>query len=670
MIMSSPHTILLVHVGPVQDFIASARRCRDLWFGSQLLSDASAEVARGLVKASGVNASQVLVFPGELRDGSSVANKIQLCLPTLPDDELRRVAEAGREALAAWLKARAQEVFADVERAVSHAEDFDRKRALGHVREMMEYMWAAASSDKGLEDATAYRATRQRAEALLAARKNTRDWNQTDGFGAGIPKSSLDGIRESVINERCHDRSTDWQLYKAFKVRRGERLCGIGLLKRLGEQDDRVPIFHSTSHMASLPVLAALGRSSQSDRLTDKLLNAFERLPDHLLSHYRIRVPRNPVYDCWDPRQPEPVHQPLHKGHRALYGSKTPDEVGYDGILLYESRAAARGPTSLLSYAQWSDDREREDASRAIQKVQREVLGKLGVKEMPAYYALLLADGDKMGVAIDALGSLEGHRKLSKQLDVAFASRCGEVIEAFGGSLIYAGGDDVLALLPLHTALAGARALRDLFADAMKPLFATAKDAPTLSVGLAVAHHQEPFGEVRELAKQAERLAKDAGRNRLAIALRKRGNAPLCISGGWDETVPLDRRLVRWGKLLSDDALPGRLAHRLLDVISPLEIAPRGDEPRELEAMCISLVKQVIARRALKDGALVKELEELYETAVLTQYELGDQGVTARLPAPVAAVHHMASELRIAEEFKRAWDIAYGKIDEAQEESA
>ena len=36
--------LLLISIGPVQDFIASARKAQDLWFGS-LLSDLSAAVA-------------------------------------------------------------------------------------------------------------------------------------------------------------------------------------------------------------------------------------------------------------------------------------------------------------------------------------------------------------------------------------------------------------------------------------------------------------------------------------------------------------------------------------------------------------------------------------------------------------------------------------------------
>jgi len=33
-----PH-VLVISFGPIQDFIASARRCQDLWFGSYLLSE-------------------------------------------------------------------------------------------------------------------------------------------------------------------------------------------------------------------------------------------------------------------------------------------------------------------------------------------------------------------------------------------------------------------------------------------------------------------------------------------------------------------------------------------------------------------------------------------------------------------------------------------------------
>ncbi len=42
--------LLAVTVGPVQDFIAAARRTRDLWFGSYLLSEISKAAAKAVRK--------------------------------------------------------------------------------------------------------------------------------------------------------------------------------------------------------------------------------------------------------------------------------------------------------------------------------------------------------------------------------------------------------------------------------------------------------------------------------------------------------------------------------------------------------------------------------------------------------------------------------------------
>src|SRR5258708_21422384 len=77
----------------------------------------------------------------------------------------------------------------------------------------------------------------------------------------------------------------------------------------------------------------------------------------------------------------------------------------------------------------------------------------LDKKRPGPYYALLQADGDGMGEVIDAqaVHGYERHRQLSQQL-ANFASGVGVIVEKKNqGALVYAGGDDVLAFLPLHT---------------------------------------------------------------------------------------------------------------------------------------------------------------------------------------------------------------------------
>ena len=64
--------LLLISIGPVQEFIASARKLRDLWFGSYLLSERSKTVARTLQELGAE-----LIFPfapddADLKPGSEL----------------------------------------------------------------------------------------------------------------------------------------------------------------------------------------------------------------------------------------------------------------------------------------------------------------------------------------------------------------------------------------------------------------------------------------------------------------------------------------------------------------------------------------------------------------------------------------------------------------------
>src|SRR2546430_1080115 len=74
--------LLALSIGPVQDFIASARRSRDLWFGSWLLSELSKATAFAICDGKDENLSR-LIFPSvksineiDPNSGFNVVNKI------------------------------------------------------------------------------------------------------------------------------------------------------------------------------------------------------------------------------------------------------------------------------------------------------------------------------------------------------------------------------------------------------------------------------------------------------------------------------------------------------------------------------------------------------------------------------------------------------------------
>ncbi len=70
--------LISVAIGPVQDFIASSRRSRDLWFGSWLLSEISRAAAEFVIEKNGE-----LIFPTDLKE--NVVNKI-LAIINKPDE--------------------------------------------------------------------------------------------------------------------------------------------------------------------------------------------------------------------------------------------------------------------------------------------------------------------------------------------------------------------------------------------------------------------------------------------------------------------------------------------------------------------------------------------------------------------------------------------------------
>jgi len=130
-----------------------------------------------------------------------------------------------------------------------------------------------------------------------------------------------------------------------------------------------------------------------------------------------------------------------------------------------------------------------------------------------------------------------------------FALSVPGIVRKHNGRTIFAGGDDVLAFLPLETALKAADELRRLFfckfAEWLenqrkeKPgeLKLLALHAPTLSGSIVYAHHQAPLGAVLHAGHDLlTNLAKrQADRNALAMQQYMRGGSNLSFAAKWTD---------------------------------------------------------------------------------------------------------------------------------------
>jgi CRISPR-associated protein Cmr2 len=549
--------VLIVTLGPIQDLIAAARRTRDLWFGSWLLSELSKATARGLAEECGLEA---LVFPGvaaaaELAPASntSVANKIVVRVPDSLDPAA--VAARGKTRMKERLDFLRKEAFAAIT-----PQYFVRDVADAQVDDLIEYSWVSAPE----APPGGYSAARRKAEELLAARKNPRLWSKVP-WGLPVPKSSIDGERESVLHEDLFDRAKEGKLTaEQVRTRYGvgpkERLCGVGLLKRHGtRQRSRYSHrFLSTGHLAAWPIYQRL-KETPPDAVQQGAWEEYLRTLKN--GGIVLREQRIVQGDGWE--------------HTNLFAD-------YDGSLLFENRLP-----DLFDEAE--DNGRREGSLHDARKALSRFLGTIGISSPLAYYAILVADGDRMGKAIERQRTFKAHQDLSRNLD-QFAQRVRTIVEGdHGGELVYSGGDDVLAFVPLHQAVCCARALAKEFEKHLSnfPVDEEGKETPTLSAGIGISHFMDPLRGALDLARKAEGLAK-VKRNSLAVIMDKRSGPPVAVKGMWGT---LDERLKTYVEMHRHDWVPDGAAYELRELARLLD----GAEETERETL-LKLVRKEAER--------------------------------------------------------------------------
>lgn len=513
--------LLLVTLGPVQDFIAQARRTRDLWYGSHVLSELGRAAARALADGGAklifpslqAGDAQLVACLAPLRADNmppqNIANKLLAEVPESIDPQ--QLAKAARKAVADYWR---DQVAAPV-----------KTKCSGLLAQNIDSVWNE-QIDSFLEFAASwlplgeYAATRRQLEQAIAGRKLLRDfvpWTQGRG---NVPKSSLDGARESVLRpprQRTSDKA------RRYRIAEGEQLDGVGLVKRAGgEPDQFVPVVNVT--LASWVLRASQVASTELDALKTACRSAGVS-----------RVARTDL-PCVSP-------------------------FAFDGSVLLPSRWR-----SVFDEQGLQSDPEAWGRQHV-----RPLFRKLD--EPYPYVVCLVADGDRMGRAIDSIGSADAHRAFTKAL-AGFADVARKIVEQqHRGALVYAGGDDVLAFVSLPEALACSDALRGAFENAMATACGAlpANQRPTLSVGLGIGHVMESMGDLLTLGRQAEREAK-RDRNALAVLVDKRSGGSRVWRAQWS-TDPV--RALNDATTLLRDRIPSRKVYEIASILTRL---PKPDE--------------------------------------------------------------------------------------------
>lgn len=569
--------LIEIAFGPVQGFIASARRSRDLWAGSHMLSEIARAAGLKLIEA---NAKLIYPLPDRVErandaENSNLSNVLLVQVEAANEDEVRAIVEAVKTAARKRIKTFAAEAWEKWKAAqVELREDFWNRQVEDAIEAYAAWVKIPAQGEDGK---TPYRTAYERLKKTFAARKNTRNFapmfEQGQYFdGAGIPKSSFDGLRESVLPVKRK------KFPAMFGLSSGEQLDALGAIKRVvGRQET----FTALTRLAADGWLQTL---AQSD--LQVLRDAYEPLVELQLA---TRT----------------------SGNGGIYV-----DFPYDAGMLFPER---------MERAK-QDAKEANEGERALPTLEnlaeklRPILKKYG---QPCPYAVLVvADGDRMGKFVDTAQEAEQHTQISAAV-AKFADRVPQVARYHRGHSIFNGGEDLTVLFPLGGAVKGARALALAFETEMKDVVAKfAKEAeakPTLRVGAAICHVLEPLGVIRTFANAAERYAKgeagtDAQGNALGLKLHERAGHEIGVRIAFDDTDAFEH-FEQWQKAYSQGTVPGRLAYDTRTIA--MRCKAIGVSPEVAEAEFLRLLE-----RAQQRGGAEKVSEKIRNALKIRQKTL------------------------------------------------
>ncbi len=469
-------------LGPVQGFVAQARRTRDLWAGSFLLSWLAGQAMKVIVERHGeiivpdLKQDQLFIAMKSGVSGvgpavGSLPNRFKAKVPVEFDPVLCRQAIHK-----AWSDL-ADEVWKRFVEPVAGLGNGTQAIWDCQVASFWETAWVIGADAGNGQD-----------HAWLDRRKNWRthrptvesgdhcmlmgDWQELSGFVRSRERRQQDEFWRAL---KAHvDRESD----NPLQLDENERLCAMALIKRLFPHVAKEALGWMPSWDGQKPL-----RWPSTPRLaaTGWLRCAWKKAPEEAKALVRL-LPRD--------RSIEPELDP---GNRL---SQIP------GALLHRSGIENARPDELAG-----NDGDAEATRGKLLEAHKALSDEAG--EPSALYALLLMDGDRVGALLR-----DREPEVTKGL-AGFSSQVDRIIrdKKHGGNTIYAGGDDVLALLPLEGAVPAALALRECYRGS----FAEA----TISAALVFAHFHVPLRHVlREAHRQLDDVAKDGnGRDSLTVCV-------------------------------------------------------------------------------------------------------------------------------------------------------
>lgn len=528
-------------LGPVQGFVAQARRTRDFWAGSFILSWLAAVAMKATTAQGGT-----IKFPapddnfmqwlegkriGDKPTQGSIPNRFKALIPEGINFKPELVTEAVQTA---W-QALADKVW---EQDLSFLGKQSEAYAIWQrqIPAFWDMSWVI------VEDETD--------SSALDRRKNWRTYAASNE--GGVKCTMMEGWQElsGELSPNRKDLDRFWnkviesgKLGMKSDLSKNETLCSIAFVKRRFSRyfhlveanffqkdgyakDWKIKGWQLPSAIPSVVYMAAvhwyeqaLNEANPTD--LEAFYNEAVKLTGFQLDEYETRI------QCLEKA----------RGKRAW--------KSLDGNVFFK--------TMLENKTIFEDQAQAKQVIRALNKVNESA----NLEPVTPFYAILMMDGDSLG---KHMSDIKKQEHITRGLEL-FTKKVKDIVYNNNGFLIYAGGDDVLAILPLEDAIPCAAALRTHYLTCFDGKIVKT----TLSGAIEFAHIKMPLTQVlKDAHALLDKVAKDeTGRDALAIRVWKGGGLQIEWAQPWQIVLECQHsELYKNSKLTRPQAMLTLLAER------------------------------------------------------------------------------------------------------------
>jgi len=585
--------LLVFSITPVQGFIARARKMRDFWTGSVVLSWLAFEGIRWIIENLGADH---ILYPSlidqplvnaYLEKEWSVSNAFK---PELWKKQTSEIASLPNKFLFLAPFGQAQEIAAEIKKAIHERwsklsamtlEYLAEKKGLvkdeiNYLQKMFdrqtshfwEYQWAAARlvdhGDKeelaGLLDETAFSRQFAYLNAIypILEKKGYSKENASRGIlystSHHLTQSALAAEKFRRVTRLNEEPGEKCRMCGEFEVLHGSGWTGEAASEYKQNVDDFWNKFLNDDDFKEKERLCAICfikryaprvLKKDKDHVLNNVFGDADSFPSTTEMALRPYFKRRNIKEA---KRMKDIAQNLHENEEdKVRGEKVKDTDKYYAILMMDGDNMGKLINGEMIASQWQGIMHPEITARLMEK-QYDSLYRDAWRKI---YADATLNKRLVTPAI--------HAAISEALGDFSIYGVAPIIEKNNGRLIYAGGDDVCAFLPAQNALSAAREIKDYYTSTFR-LIAQDRQSQeikddwkpqpgklsvnlgkgeeiSISAAILICHHKE---SLTQMIASAQSLLKSeakekAGRNACAVEYRKRHGGSRVFTRKWDD---------------------------------------------------------------------------------------------------------------------------------------